>query len=163
MSVAPHPAAKASFCDENVSLQIRDFGGKAKHVWDVTESGPFVEMEAHTIWQGADGRLLDVSPSLIGASRHFVIPSLVPFTRPYPGNVLLSLSNDSIHREFAYYSSLANAVIAPNRVVGCMVVRTDILRIWAREFIEKNSVNCDLEKLIRMCIITLKSRGSVVS
>lgn len=157
--VAPHPHAKPSFCDDNVALAIRDSGGDISHVWDVTESGPFVEFEAHSVWKSPAGKLVDVSPSLIGATRHFVIPSLSAFSRPFPGNVLLSLSSDPFVQEFARYSSLSNAVIAPHRTVGIMTVRTDIVRLWAQQFIEENGVDCDIEKLVKMCLITLDSKG----
>jgi len=163
VNVVPHPEAKPSYCDDNVAAQIRDHGGEPVSVWDITESGPFVEIEAHMIWRAPDGRLLDVSPSLLGATRHFVIPSLAPFTRPFPGNVLLPLSSDPRLREFAYYSSLANAVIAPNRVPGQMIIRTDVLRIWARDFVEKEKVTCDMGKLVSACLAVLVSRGATVS
>ena len=163
VDVVPHPEARPNFCDENVAAQIRDHGGEALSVWDVTQSGQFVEIEAHVTWRGMNGRLLDVSPSLIGAPRHFVIPSLARFTLPFPGNVLLALTNAPADIEFARYFTLAYAVIAPNHVAGWMEIRTDVLRIWAQEFVAKNDVKCDMEKLMRACIEVLMSRGAKFS
>jgi hypothetical protein len=141
--VRPHPQARPNYCDENVALQIKQFGGQAICVWEVTENreDQFLEGTAHFIWRAPSGEYLDVSPSLINAAKHFVIPSAQSFQRPFPGNRFIPLSNDPTTIRNVHILEIAHAALAPNRRPGINVpISRDIVRLWIQDY-------CDLDKM----------------
>lgn len=162
VKVAPHPAATRSNCDANVAAQIRDHGDNPEHVWDAGESGPFLELEAHVIWKGPDGNLLDVSPSLVGANRHFVFPSQEQFHRPFPGNIIIPLVDDAKVRHIASYLMMAHAVLAPHRKVGPNIFTRVNLQMWIHDFLERENVDADPAELLRSCFAVIQgwNRGA---
>lgn len=160
--MSPHPAAKRSFCDENVALQIRDHGGESFSAWDVTEHGPLVEMEAHLVWRSPSGSLVDVSPSLVGALRHFIFPSERKFQRPFPGNIIVSLSSDPRIKETAHYLTMAHAVFAKHKAVGSFAFTDAAIKMWVHDFLREGNFTEDAATLEATCraIVRAWTRGS---
>ena len=156
VEVAPHPAATRSNCDANVAAQIRDYGGEPHYVWDAGETGPFLELEAHVIWKGSDGKLLDVSPSLVGATRHYVFPAAEKFERPFPGNLVVPLVDNENVRHIAVYLTMAHAVLAPHRKVGPNVFTRPNLQIWISEFLNHERVSADPVELLQTCLTVIQ-------
>lgn len=129
-------------------------------VWDVTEMGPFVEFEAHMIWRAPDNSLVDVSPSLVGASRHYILPANQIFRRPFPGNVVLCWTGETALSDYARYLSFAHAILAPHRVPGYNTFPTVMIRSWVREFIRAHHIDADEELLHRVCMQSLTMKGA---
>jgi len=165
VKVVPHPAATRSNCDANVAAQIRDHGGEPEYVWDAGETGPFLELEAHVIWKGPDGKFLDVSPSLVGAGRHFVFPSQEQFHRPFPGNIIIPLADDEKVRHIAAYLMMAHAVLAPYRKVGPNTFTRANLQMWIHDFLRQEKVDADPAELLRSCLTVIQgwNRGAARS
>lgn len=83
-------------CFANVRAKIVRDGGSLQHGWVIWEwPGVLVEAEFHAVWNGGDGRFVDITPQVGGQTRVLFVPDSETVFDGVPiDNVRLPLSDD---------------------------------------------------------------------